>query len=647
MKNSFLVDYAACILLRTLGPAIRALPRGTAFWLGARLGEMVFLFDGKHRTVVYRNLKTAFGRCMSVERVRELTLMFYRSFGRNLMEVFLIPVIDGDYARKYVSIEGIENAKAVFSRGKGVIFVSVHEGSWELSNIIASYLNLPFAMFVREQKLPRLNALLNDYRGRKGCRIIRKEDQTRELIRILRANESFGMTVDQGGRSGVSVPFFGKEASMSSGAVKLALKYGAALVPVFSVRLKGPYIKLVIAPAAELSVSGDMDRDIKDNLSALIRKYEEFLARYPQEYLWYYKIWKYSPSRDILILSDGKTGHLRQSEALARIAADYLSRNKGVEAKIHIVKVEFKNGRGGYMTALAGLLPGKWAGTRALRKHLSESSYTAITALTPDLIISCGSSTAAVNLIASKDSGARSVVIMKPGLLGTRSFDLCVIPEHDNPPGRPNVVVTKGALNLINKEYLAACGKDLAELAPEILAARPIIGVLLGGDAKGFVLDAGLAERVLDEIKSAAERLNAGILVTTSRRTSRTVENAVKDNLKGESRCKALIIANERNYDFALGGILDKSDVVVISPESMSMVSEAVSSGKGVVVFDAAGLSAKHRRLITVFEEDGKLKLASAAGLSGAISEMFKAGPSRGGTADDNALVREGLKRIL
>ena len=125
------------------------------------------------------------------------------------------------------------------------------------------------------------------------------------------------MTVDQGGKSGVLVKFFGKYASMPSGAVRLALKYNATVLPVFFRRINGPYIKLIINPPFKIKRTDDQVKDITDNLGELIHLFEGHILKYPREYLWSYKIYKYTKEKNILILSDGKTGHLRQAEATA------------------------------------------------------------------------------------------------------------------------------------------------------------------------------------------------------------------------------------------------------------------------------------------------------------------------------------------
>jgi len=203
------------------------LPASAALFIGRRLGELFYVFDVRHRAIAYVNLKTAFGDKFSPCALSKITKDFYRAYGQNILEIFLIPKVDKKYIKRYVNIEGFDNIVEAFKKGKGVILLGVHAGSWELSNIICANLGFPFSLFVRAQKFPRLNALLNLYRAQKGCKLIQRQNETRQLIQELKANSSMGMTVDQGGRNGMLVKFFGRTASMSTGAVRLGLKYEA------------------------------------------------------------------------------------------------------------------------------------------------------------------------------------------------------------------------------------------------------------------------------------------------------------------------------------------------------------------------------------------------------------------------------------
>lgn len=616
MKQNLTADYLACILFKAAGLFTSFLPFNISLFMGRRLGDLIYLFDKKHRAVACANIRKTVAEGGDYKAARRLTRKAYRAFGQNLVEISFIPRINKQYLEKYIDIVNKEHIEAAFRRGKGVIFLAVHEGDWELSNIICANLGFPFVLFVRDQGFPRLNALLNSYRLKQGAKIIYKQAGPRQLVETVNKNQAIGMTMDQGGKTGELVKFFGKQASMSTGAVKLALKYDCSIIPTFYTRVKGPYIKVILDQVYTVTKSGDAQKDLRDNLQRLAGIYEKYIRLYPHEYLWTYKIWKYGRERELLILSDGKTGHLRQSESAAKLIIQQLSA-RGIKTDLSIREVKSREDRQGLMK------------------------------LRPDIIISAGNPVSGLNYRLARQNQAKSIVLMRPGILGLKKFNLAIIPEHDNPPARKNVVVTSGALNLIDADYLKEKTERLKE-SGFIKGNLPslCLGALVGGDSKGFSISGAIISGVISQIKRAAEELNADILLTTSRRTSAEVEQVIKRELGGYSRCKLLVIANENNHPDVVGGILGLSSIIITSPESISMISEAASAGKYVVVFQAQGLSRKHRRFLSNYHDKGYIYLSETGFLADSIKEIWKNRPQVC-LPQDNLKVAEALNRIL
>ncbi|TBR14786.1 hypothetical protein EPO66_06575 [bacterium] len=649
MNMVFIIDYLAYILVRFLGFTLRLFPKSFGLFLGRRIGDLLYYCDLKHKARAYANIKRAFAQEACGLNLNRITRASYRALGQNIIEILFIPLFTPEYIHKYITIEGLDHIKEAFKKGKGVILVGVHEGSWELSNIICANLGFEYNLFVRDQKYPRLSKLLNYYRSYKGCKLIHKENQLRQLIRVLKENQAVGMSLDQGGRSGTIVKFFGKDASMASGAVRTALKYDAAILPVYSVRIKGPYIKFVVEPPFNLKNTGDTESDVRNNLQDLVGIFEKYVRKYPQEYLWTYKIWKYSKERDVLILSDGKTGHLRQSEALAKIISRYLEK-KGITANIQTVEVVFKNKLARFLITPSGCLSGKyscqgclWCVKGLLKKDVAMNLLKA----SPDIVISCGSSLAALNYVISRENQAKSLVIMKPSVLSLKRFDLIVVPRHDRTLKRKNVAVIDGALNLIDDEYLKSQKKEFFQsTAGRLFDNEYYLGLLLGGDTKNFKLNPEGAHEIINQIKHSSQIHGFQILITTSRRTSKIVEGLVKSEFSGYQNCKSLIIANENNIASAIGGILGASNIAVVSAESISMISEAVTSGKYTIVFDSKGLSRKHRRFLDYFAEHKYIYLVQPEELGKTIDMIIKDKPAVNALGD-NSIVEEALSRIL
>lgn len=650
MKNKdFLTDYAISILLKTLGPLVRLLPMDLSFFVGRALGDLFYLIDLKHRAIAYANIKTALGQDLFPSQIRGLVRKFYRAFGQNVIEVFYIPIFDKEYLKRNVSIEGYQNVEAGFLKGKGVIFVAMHAGGWELANIVCANLGFAFSMFVREQNFPQLEKILNFYRSSQGCRFIQRGNELRELVRVLKANESVAMTVDQGGRNGTTVKFFDKYASMSSGAVRLALKLDCALIPVFPTRIKGARIKFWVEPAFKLQSTGNLEEDVRNNLQGLVRIFEKYIAKYPQEYLWTYKSWKYSSEKNILILSDGKTGHIRQSQALARITVDYL-KAKGIAGHINTAEVKFKSGLFRRALTLANCLSGRYicqGCMLCLRNFLDKQSYFQLIKAKPDVIISCGSSLVPVNYQLSRENQARSLVIMRPSIFSLGKFDLVVMAKHDRPAFRKNVAVTDAALNLIDEEYLKnQAGQLIKDTGVSVSIDQPGLGILLGGNSKNFQLQTEAIKEVLVGVKQACLKFKVPILATTSRRTSFAVEVIVKNELSGFDYLRLLIIANEKNYPSAVGGILGLSKIVVVSPESVSMISEAVASSKQVIVFKSRGLSVRHRMFLENLSKKGHIQLVEGADICKTI-ERILIDPPEIKPLRDKEIIMESLRRVF
>lgn len=649
MKKDYIVDYCGYILIRLFGPVIRRLPYGFGLFLGRRLGDLLYYFDLKHRAISYANIKTALGARLSPRQISKITKEFHQSLGESFIELFFIPVIDKDYIKKHVSIEGLDYIRHSFESGKGIVMITVHAGGWELCNILLTYLGFPFLLFVRDQRYPRLNGLLNRYRLEKGCKVILREGGMRSLIQALRDNQVVGMVVDQGGREGLQMDFFGKSASMATGAVKLALKYDTAVIIGYCARIKGSGVKLMIEPPFVVRKTGNNEQDIRDNLQAITQKFEKYILKYPADYFWRYKIWKYSKEKNILILGDSRAGHLRQAESLAEIVGEHLQ-DKGIKTKIDTVEIAFRNKFSRDLLALGSCLGGRYQCQGCLwclKTFLKAHIYNTLIAIKPDIVISAGSSVAAVNYVISRQNTSQSIAIMRPAFLSTAKFDLVVMPKHDNPPRRKNIVVTQGALNLIDEEYLREESEKLIQVqGPRFKVQGFYIGLLIGGDTKKFHLSKNTILEIIQQIKSVAQELNADILVTTSRRTSPDIEKSVKEELQDFPRCRLLIIANEKNIPEAIGGILGLSQIIITSPESISMISEAASSKKYVLVFKSPGLNKKHQRFLEYFAKNKYIYLVEASDLSKRIEDIWINKPLVH-ALNDRFLVSEAIKRII
>lgn len=508
----------------------------------------------------------------------------------------------------------------------------------------------------------------------------------RELLVCLRENKVVGILGDQkAGTSGILVEFFGRLVWTPTGAITLSRHTGAGILPIFMVRENGPFHRVEIGD--ELQVSGKNSYPLKEFNNIL----EKYIREYPSQWLWFHRRWKASPNKNILILSDGKAGHLNQAKAVAGIIeeviekkiatgnrqqaalrlcspraehpsiwgtrceagqAGYRLQGMGQVVRTKILEVEFRNRFAKIMVDIFGLFcKKKCTGClRCLKFSLKKNVFNEVSRFFADIVISCGWNPAALNLILAEENQAKSIVIMKPGAIPVNRFDLAIIPAHDRLKPSSNIVITQAALNLIDEDAMKEGVERIRASGFHLQASKRKIGVLIGGESKNYTLTREIANILVEELLNAAGDLDAHLLVTTSRRTSPEVDGLIKKRLSGNPSCPFLIIANEKNIEGAVPGILGLSDVVVVSEESISMISEALSSGKPVIVFETQKRgrvqNTKHRRFLDNLVSQNYLTLVKPEKLSAEIKRVYR-GSKIIRPLEDRRLVSDGVRELI
>jgi len=644
--------------IKAFGALVRILPLSMSLGVGRFIGLLGYYCDGRHRALAYANIKTAFAHSKKPSEIKRIVKKVFQNYGQNLIELLRLPLITPANVERYVDIQGKEHIMNSLKGGKGVIFLAMHFGSWELVNPVCSSLG-PYNVIVNPQdRFAKLDHLLNSYRRASGSVVLERGFGTRDLIKSLQNNQIVGMVVDQGGKGGALVKYFGRQASMSVGAIRLGLKWGVPICFSVIIREKSGRHRLVIHPPLDLIKTGDTEKDVVKNLETIVRLMEDYITRYPAEYMWFYKIWKYSKEATVLVVSDGKAGHLNQSKAMAQ-ELNVALQERGIEVENKIVDIKFKSPLAAKMISFLSFLshPRFCQGRlRYLKWFLTKETFLKIVSLKSDFVISCGSSVAGVNFILSKDHGAKSICILKPGILSFRRFDMVVLPQHDeitNQGRIKNIVMTQGAPNMVTREYLSTQVEELTQEFPQIAARRQLkIGVLIGGPAKHDVLSEPLIKMVIHQVREAAEKIDADIFLTTSRRTPHAIESLITREFKGCKRCQVLIIANEKNFPSAVGGILGASDIVVVSGDSISMVSEAATAGKNTIVFNVkkkkhlGGRKDRHVLFLEKLSSQGFIFLAQEREICETICEMAK-NKLKTRMLNDRSVLLEAARRFI
>jgi len=245
--------------------------------------------------------------------------------------------------------------------------------------------------------------------------------------------------------------------------------------------------------------------------------------------------------REVLILSDRRMGHVNQSIALAK----YLN------IPYEIAEVQFKNK---LCKVLSYAFDKIGIRTSALFQLKISKNY--------QIVIGTGSTTYYAAKVLAKKMQAKSITMMLPKGYGLE-FDTIFAQSHDNPPRQKNIIEIPANFAYVEPEGIYR-------------ASKKSIGIVIGGDNKIFKMSVEDLKKQLDFIKEYYEGYEFAI--TTSPRTSDEVEKLVSSY---HFNYEVIFSKNAIN---PIADFLEECESVIITGDSTSMVSEAISYGEANVI---------------------------------------------------------------
>lgn len=250
----------------------------------------------------------------------------------------------------------------------------------------------------------------------------------------------------------------------------------------------------------------------------------------------------------------------------------------------------------------------------------------------PDLLIATGRASVPASLYVRRMSrvnggkGTFTVQIQNPVIDPSR-FDLVVIPRHDTLSGA-NVMTTRGSLHRVSREMLSG---EAVKFLPQVKdLPSPRIAVLIGGSNSVYSLTPREMKVLAAQLASVAGR-EGSLMITPSRRTGDENMAILRDALRGTP---SYIWDGQGANPYY--GMLGLADSILVTCDSVNMVSEACSTGKPVMVIDLPGGSDKFRRFHQAMRDDGMTRP-----FTGKIEKWDYA------PLDDMRLVAERVKEMM
>ncbi len=269
--------------------AMRVCP-GVVFCLSDWLARIGFcLFRGfRNRSIA--NIRIALGDGLSSTEIAGVVRNSLRNFFRACVEIGVAVVASDAKLKAEIPIVGRKHLDAALAKGKGVLLLSAHLGNFFLVGCRIAIEGVPTFVLVNQPRDGRFAELLDDYRLQVRQKTIHARPRPRalrELTEVLRHNQIAVVIADEYRRGpGIEVPLFGKTVIARRGAVSLALRTGAAVVPACMVRQADDSLRLVIEPELELAREERNAAAVRENTIRITRWLERTVRSHPEQWNW-------------------------------------------------------------------------------------------------------------------------------------------------------------------------------------------------------------------------------------------------------------------------------------------------------------------------------------------------------------------------
>jgi KDO2-lipid IV(A) lauroyltransferase len=259
-------------------------------------GEIAYLTWNTKREIAKHNLSIVLGLKPADPEVQRVARRSFRNFAKYLTEIMRFPSLRAHDLERLVSIDpkSFGNLRAARDHGKGLIFVSVHFGNFELGGARIA-LEIPLTVVADELENQRLMDFLVANREHKNVVILPPEGSAKRVLAALKRNEMVGFMMDLGPRTqqlaNVQAEFFGRPTAFPTIAAALARVSGAPIVVAAVKREKDNSFRGVALPPIFVQRTKQAAADLEATTQTIVRALEGLVRPDPDQWYIFRPMW--------------------------------------------------------------------------------------------------------------------------------------------------------------------------------------------------------------------------------------------------------------------------------------------------------------------------------------------------------------------
>lgn len=271
------------------------LPRRIGYLVAILVGDIIYLVSPSTRRAVAGNVRHVLAREVDDGEVRRVARGVLRTAAKNYLDLIRIPRLKPDQIKKQVIVHGVHHLADAVASGKGVMLVTAHFGSFDMAVQQLAVHSVRTTILVEAIEPQRLLDHVVSLRRNKGLNIIpAKSGALQSMLQALRKGEVVALPCDRDVTGDAPTAlFFGEETRLPDIAVRIALRTGATIIPVFNLRRDDGQYDVYIEPPIQVPSNGSSA--VAAYMNEVVSVMEKYIRSCPEQWAVLEPIWPESP----------------------------------------------------------------------------------------------------------------------------------------------------------------------------------------------------------------------------------------------------------------------------------------------------------------------------------------------------------------
>ena len=273
------------------GFTLAYLPKRVGYLITRVVADIVYMLSPALRTAIGDNMRHTLGPQVDDARLKQAVQGVLRSVARNYFDLIKIPHMKLGDIERCITLNGWHNFEDALNKGKGVIVVTAHLGSFDVAAQILAARSIEATALVEPLEPPRLLRHVTALRESKGLTFLPAQSGVLEVvIESLRHGGVVSLACDRDiAQDGLRSDFFGEQTTLPSAAVRIAMRTGAAVVPAFNLRRDGGRYDVYFEPAVDIIPSGNAA--VEKNMEQVTHVMERYIRSCPEQWVVLSPVW--------------------------------------------------------------------------------------------------------------------------------------------------------------------------------------------------------------------------------------------------------------------------------------------------------------------------------------------------------------------